>query len=236
MANSLTSPPSWWTVSPSILHVFEENDRSGWHQLRDMAMASSADDSQRELSIDGGSAGRWDVVCAERQAVIRMLLSRHVRLEDAQDCTQEAMLRVAVHPTLNKSTAGALLRTVALRLAIDIHRQDQRRALMMPATAAIMPCAVSSHENIVCDADEARWLQPHVQSLPTRQRDVFRARVSGLSPTAAAAALGITVKAADCAYTRARAQLRLILEASSLAPNNPDEVVSAGTKRPSSDA
>ena len=75
------------------------------------------------------------------------------------------------------------------------------------------PSVAESPETAVCDDAEAVWLGQQVDRLHGQDRDVLRLRTLGRSANDTASALGITYKAAEGSFTRARARMRAIWHA-----------------------
>ena len=62
----------------------------------------------------------------------------------------------------------------------------------------------------VCDEDFGRWLLRQVQQLRGRERQVMLARADGISTMEFARMHQISLEAAEGAFTRGRARLRLV--------------------------
>jgi RNA polymerase sigma-70 factor (ECF subfamily) len=154
----------------------------------------------------------WQAVIAERERAERVARSRCSSRQDAEDCVQEAMVRVVAMSDVDVARVGPLLSTVVANLAADTHRSRSRAARAEPR---LRPAAISqpSPEEDVCDALEARWLWDKRAELPDQDRAVLELRTQGRTAGEAAAALGVTYKAAESAYTRARTKMRAIWRA-----------------------
>ncbi len=129
---------------------------------------------------------------------------------EAEDCVQEAMLRLAQRGDLDPARVRSLLTRAALHIAIDRHRSRQRaeRALerMRDQVADVV-----SPEQIVSDRAEAARVRAAIDVLPRRERQVMLLRLSGLSVLETAKLLGLSYKSVEGAYTRARAHVRAAL-------------------------
>lgn len=154
----------------------------------------------------------WSAVLAERPRAERIARARCATPQDAEDCVQEAIARVAAMPHVDRARVGPLLATVTAHLAVDSHRgrvrafngeSRLRSALMLEETP----------EESVCDAAEARWLWQRMDSLAAQDRRVLELRAQGRTAPETAATLGLTYKAVESSYTRARKKMRAIWRA-----------------------
>jgi RNA polymerase sigma factor (sigma-70 family) len=154
----------------------------------------------------------WSAALAERDRAQRVARARCSTPQDAEDCVQEAMARVVAMSDVDVRRVGPLLSTVVANLAADTHRARARAVRAEPRLrAANLP--LPSPEEEVCDVLEARWLWGRRDELPEQDRAVLEQRVLGRTAGEAAQALGVTYKAAESAYTRARARMRAIWRA-----------------------
>ncbi|GHE55366.1 DNA-directed RNA polymerase sigma-70 factor [Streptomyces spiralis] len=159
-----------------------------------------AKEFQREFS--------WDVIAGHRERLMRLVRRRLPNAQDAEDCVQEAMLRAAAHGNLDRERIGPFLTSVALRLCVDHYREQERRhRLLRRAAEARVP---ELPDEGVCDQDFGRWLLGQVDLLRGRERQVVLARAQGISTLEFARMHQISVKAAEGAFTRGRARLRLV--------------------------
>lgn len=154
----------------------------------------------------------WAAVVEERERALRVARHRCASRQDAEDCVQEAMVRVAGMDDVDLARVGALLTTVVCHLAVDTHRSRVRgaRAHARLHLRAVPQPAVDER---VCDDSEARWLWARRHELREQERRVMELRAEGLSVAQAATALGITHKAAEASFTRARSKLHGIWKA-----------------------
>jgi RNA polymerase sigma factor (sigma-70 family) len=138
---------------------------------------------------------------------MRLVRRRLPSTQDAEDCVQETMLRAAMHANLDHSRLGAFLTSVATRLCIDFYRELERRKRLC-LRAAVMEEPQIPEED-VCDEDFGRWLLQQAHLLQGREQQVILARADGISTAEFARMHKISVKAAEGAFTRGRARLRM---------------------------
>lgn len=154
----------------------------------------------------------WSAVLAERGRAERVAHARCSSVHDAEDCVQEAMARVVAMPDVDLDRVGPLLATVVTNLAMDTHRA-RARASRVEARLGARPGLVDSPEDDVCDVEEARWLWRRRLDLGAQDRAVLELRAAGCGAAEAAAALDVSYKTAESAYTRARTKMRAIWRA-----------------------
>jgi hypothetical protein len=116
-------------------------------------------------------------------------------------------VRIASMPRVDVTRLGSLVSTVAANLAADTHRHRARGDRLGARLADAFPPAAGPDER-VCDTAEAAWLWRRRAELNEQDRAVLELRTAGLTVAQAASALGITYKAAESAFTRARARMR----------------------------
>lgn len=155
---------------------------------------------------------RWDLVVAHRERLVRLVRARLSDPGDVEDCVQEALLRTACFANLDEDRVGAFLTTTALRLCVDHYRGSERRRRLHLRAASVT--APPGPDEIACDRELGGRMLRHLRQLPERERDVLLARANGMSPAETAAALGISAKATESAFTRGRARLRRMFEQS----------------------
>ncbi|MER7001074.1 sigma-70 family RNA polymerase sigma factor [Streptomyces sp. NPDC000410] len=150
----------------------------------------------------------WDEIASHRERLIRLVSRRLPNSQDAEDCVHEAMVRAAAHGNLDQERIGRFLTSVALRLCADHYRELERsRRLLCRAADVHTP---EMPDEGVCDKDFGRWLLQQVQLLRGRERQVVLARAHGISTLEFARIHQISVKAAEGAFTRGRARLRIV--------------------------
>ncbi|GGO90636.1 RNA polymerase sigma factor [Wenjunlia tyrosinilytica] len=152
------------------------------------------------------AAARWELLLSHRERLHRLAGSRLLCRQDVEDCVQEALLRAATFSGLDESRVGPFLTSVTLRLCTDFYRRgEQHRRLLLRIHLSE---TAAGPEETVCAASEGAWVLEQVGRLDGRERQVILARVNGVSTREAARSLGISTKAAEGAFTRARARLR----------------------------
>lgn len=175
-------------------------ETSGESGFGDRELQESQEELRRALS--------WEVIAGHRERLMRLVRRRLPNAQDAEDCVQEAMLRAAACGDLDRERIGLFLTSVALRLCADSHREQERSRLLLPRTADVR--TPETPDEGVCDRDFGRWLLRQVYLLRGRERQVVLARAHGISTLEFARIHQISVKAAEGAFTRGRARLRLI--------------------------
>jgi RNA polymerase sigma factor (sigma-70 family) len=159
-----------------------------------------------------GLPERWDAVLEHRERAVRVARARLSDPFDVDDCVQEGLARVVAMPNLDLGRVGPLLSTVVANVAADTHRERARSSrLITKVSCSDIPAQV--HDEPVCDAAEARWLAQQLGSLTERDRAVLELRAQGQTVAQTAAALGMTYKAVESAFTRARNALKGIWRA-----------------------
>jgi RNA polymerase sigma factor (sigma-70 family) len=154
-------------------------------------------------------ARRWERAEAERPLLVRIARRQGLTLEDAEDCVQEAMLRVVVRPDLDEDRMGALLTTVVIRCAVDFHRRTKCRTSVIERAASVLTAIDDADPaTVVCDRDEARWTARLVGRLPASQRRALLAKAEGRAVRDIAADMSTTAKAVESLLSRARAAAR----------------------------
>jgi RNA polymerase sigma factor (sigma-70 family) len=156
-------------------------------------------------------ARRWAIAEAERSTLVRIARRAGLTDLDAEDCVQEAILKVVPRAGVDESRMAGLLVTVVRRRAIDIHRRAQAAARASKRLQAVAPCDADTPDVLLCDRAEAEWSATVVEQLPAFQRQVLMARADGRSWNEIAHDLSTTVKAVESAVSRARASVRLAL-------------------------
>lgn len=160
--------------------------------------------------------GRWAALLAECDRARRVARARCASTQDAEDCVQEALARVAAMPDVDLRRVGPLLATVTANLAADAHRTAARQRRALPRLRPALPYDPGPEEG-VCEMSEAQWLWARRDALPPQDRAVLELRAAGSSTVQAAACLGLTHKAAESSFTRARARMRAIWQATAAA-------------------
>jgi RNA polymerase sigma-70 factor (ECF subfamily) len=151
------------------------------------------------------------LVLSHQDRLMRIARRRLPTREDAEDCVQEALIRAACFAGLDEPRAGQFLTATLVRLCVDHHRSTAaaRRALSRIHDVVSAP----SPEDAVCEQAEAAWLLAQVDGrLSLQECAVVYARMRGCSTREAASQLQISHKAAEAAFTRARARMRALTD------------------------
>jgi RNA polymerase sigma factor (sigma-70 family) len=202
-------------MSSAVLHVDLQSPAPlPTQRLRPGAPAAStaavAAPPAGPIALD--SDARWALVLPHRERLLTLARRRCASLQDAEDCVQDAMIRVVRFLELDPDRTGPLLTTVVVRMCVDLHRSHQLQQRAVHRLAARQAALYPSHEDAVCDLDVARVASRMLQALPSREREILAARARGATLLEAATTLGISYKAANSAYARARARLQSALE------------------------
>lgn len=149
----------------------------------------------------------WEALLGSRDRAMRVARARCADPHEAEDCVQEALVRIAAMPNVDISRIGPLVSTVVARLAVDGHRARGRSTRLAGKLRSLDRAAPSPEED-VCDFAEARWLWSLRESLSDQDRRALELRIAGRSVTESAEDLGVTYKAAENSLRRARSRLR----------------------------
>jgi RNA polymerase sigma-70 factor (ECF subfamily) len=153
-----------------------------------------------------GSCERWQLVLRHRERLLRIAKRRLPNGYDAEDCVQEALLRCATFERLDDLRMGEFLTSTVVRMCVDYQRRSTRLRLLSVRWSHGEP---SQHpEEIASQRSAGRRLLRAADELRGRERQILLARADGLSTAQAATQLGISLKAAEGAFTRGRARLR----------------------------
>jgi RNA polymerase sigma-70 factor (ECF subfamily) len=155
---------------------------------------------------------RWKIVLPHAERLRRIAARRLASPDEADDVVQEAMLRAVTFEQLDEGYAGQFLTSVTVRLCADMHRERDRQLRVGVRDAARVVAHTDPHEDVL-DTAEARWLYRECLKLPGRERAVVLARARGLSVREAAGTLGVGVKSAEAALTKARHRMRRLVQA-----------------------
>lgn len=151
------------------------------------------------------SPERWALLMPHRARLVKLATSKLGDPNEAEDCVHEALLRTLAFAGLDDQRAGQFLTTVTVRLCVDRHRANARARTL--AHRLWDGGHDDGPEDRICDQLAGAWLQDRLTQLSDREREVIQQRADGLSTPEAAARLGITRKAAESAFTRARAKM-----------------------------
>jgi len=170
-------------------------------------MAASRNDRLDTAAL----ARRWTRAEAERTALVRLARRTGLTEADAEDCVQEAILKVVPRADVDEARMGSLLATVVKRRAIDLHRRAEAAARASRRLQTVASCEAEAPDVALCDRAEAEWSASLVAGLPELQRQVLLARAEGRSWSEIARELSTSVKAVESAVSRARASVRLAI-------------------------
>lgn len=152
--------------------------------------------------------GVWALAWAHRERLLKIARSRLASAADADDCVQDAIIRCALAPDVDVTRVGALLTTITVRLCVDMHRSQACATRAFGRLGSVTAASLPAEDDAVCDRLDAARVAPSLDLLGKRERAVVEARAAGLRPAETARVLGITVKAAECAFARARTKIR----------------------------
>ena len=130
---------------------------------------------------------------------------------EAEDCVQDAMLRLVRRGDLDPGRVRSLLARAATHIAIDRRRSRRREEKAVARLRAGAPVEAPSPEEIAGEHADLERALAAIDSLPRRERQVMLLRLSGLSVLETAQRLGLSYKSVEGAYTRARARVRVLL-------------------------
>lgn len=167
-------------------------------------------------SVTDGGDGRWGLIWAHGEDLLRIARRRTVNEADAEDVVAEAMLRAAHRPELDSHRLGAWLTTVTVRLCVDRQRRFRREALADPALLEMAEPQVGV-EYRICERAEAEWLAGHVGQLPERQARALWLRSTGLGIDQIAARMAMSASAIESLLARARRTMRAVLASAAAA-------------------
>lgn len=156
----------------------------------------------------------WAELMETRERATRVALARGAARDDVDDIVQEALARVAAMPNVDLARVGPLVTVVVANLVTDAYRSAARASRAAPRLAEH---ASRPPEEEILDRAEARWLWSRRVVLGDQDRRVLELRAQGLTVDATASALGVTYKAADRAFSRARSRMREVWRATAAA-------------------
>lgn len=133
------------------------------------------------------------------------ILGEHARAEEVQ---QDVFLRLLERPPARVDSWPAFLTTLALRMAIDRQRRDQRWQRLLPLWRRSGPDSAPSAEQELQGSETALQLRAELGRLKRREAECFVLRhLQGLDIAAIAAAIGITTHHVSVCLHRARRTL-----------------------------
>jgi RNA polymerase sigma factor (sigma-70 family) len=161
--------------------------------------------------LDDSHPETWELLLRHRHVAMADLLGKTGSVVAAEDCVQEALLRLGGRASLDPDLARALL----VRTARGVDREHRRRAAreqsVLVQLAGMAVAEVVSPEEIAAQREEAARARAALEQLPRREGQALRLQLAGLTVAEIARRLGISYKSVEGALTRARARLRLIL-------------------------
>lgn len=140
-------------------------------------------------------------------AVLRIAGDR----SEAEDCVQEALLRLAQRQDLDPRRVGSLLTRTSIHIAIDRMRSRRRGERAHRELLGSLAAEVIQPDEVVGHRDEVERALAAIDTLPARERQVLLMRLHGFSVAEIAGLLGLSPKSVEGAFTRARARVRLIV-------------------------
>jgi RNA polymerase sigma factor (sigma-70 family) len=187
----------------TVLPAFDDDVDGVTPCLAPSCAPSAADDERR--------AARWQLVLPHAERLRRIAARRLTCADEVDDVVQEALLRAATFERLEEAYVGQFLTSVTVRLCADVQRERVRQ-LKVGVRDAVRTVDVEDPHEALLDHDEAQWLYTECLKLPSRECEVVLARASGLSVREAAGALGVGVKSAEAALTKARHRMRRVVQ------------------------
>jgi RNA polymerase sigma factor (sigma-70 family) len=167
--------------------------------------------SRRHAPDDTPPEERWQMLHRHREEAIAAVRRVVGDAAEAEDCVQDAVVRLVQRGDLDPERVRSLLTRTALHIAIDRRRTRRREEAVATRLGGDAARETTSPEQVVTDRAEVERVMAAVGELPRREREVLLMRLSGLSVSETAERLGVTYKSIEGAYTRARARVRLIL-------------------------
>ncbi|HEV7678715.1 MAG TPA: sigma-70 family RNA polymerase sigma factor [Candidatus Dormibacteraeota bacterium] len=161
--------------------------------------------------MDDAHPQPWALLLRHRDVALAVLLRRTASLTEAEDCVQEAMVRLGRGADLDTGRARTLLLRTALRVAAEHRRASARERAAVVLLAGSAAAEVVSPEELAARRAEVVRALAAVEQLPRRERQVLLLQLAGFSVAEVAGRVGISYKSVEGALTRARARVRLIL-------------------------
>lgn len=159
----------------------------------------------------GDEALRWAMLLSHREHAITVVRRKLGDPAEAEDCVHDATLRLVRRSDLDPERLHSLLVRTALHLALDRRRAARRAERALVRLGGGAAAEVVSPDCLLADEMGAARIMAAVDSLPRRQRQVFLLRLAGLRVGEIARLLGLSDKAIEGAYARARARIRLAI-------------------------
>ncbi|GAC1345454.1 MAG: hypothetical protein NVSMB29_19680 [Candidatus Dormibacteria bacterium] len=140
-----------------------------------------------------------------RESLLAAVAHHCAERADAEDCVHDAFLQVVQRPDVDPDRLGGLLRTVAVRRAVDARRHRVRRG---DALRRLGPAWSPAPDEVALDRCEAAHLAAVARGLPSGQRRALAARMAGVEPRETAERFGVPARSVHLALARARSTLR----------------------------
>ena len=156
------------------------------------------------------AAQRWALVAPHRQRLVK--IAAHLLHDgcEAEDVADDALLKaVTWNRELDATKLPALLNRIVGQLVIDRHRKNVLRRQYETSNET---SHIASAEDLAVGNLQTASLMGKVVALPTQRRRVFSARLAGYEPGQTAEILGMSRKAVELAYGRARKDLRKVAD------------------------
>ncbi|HUF49785.1 MAG TPA: RNA polymerase sigma factor [Longimicrobiales bacterium] len=172
-----------------------------------MSDDSELDDLVRAAQV-GPEAALLRLLAAVRPLVYRWSLVQTGAPDDAEDITQQVLLRVqrGVSSFTFAARFTTWLYAVTRRTAADWRRTQQRRSTLL---AARPPQAAHSEQPDIESSRLLELVRVHLGGLPARQRELFDlVDLQGVPPNEAADRLGLNHNTARVHVLRARRAIR----------------------------
>ncbi len=155
-----------------------------------------------------------DTVVAHYRELVDFLSRRTGSRESAQDCAQEAWIKLATSHTLKApiDNLRAYVFQVAANLAIDFQRQHaaEQRKQALYAQSRLPDCTAPDTLDTASLRQTIARLEAAIMSQPLRTRQIFLMhKIDGDSYTDIALALAVSVKTVEKHMTRALLACRL---------------------------
>lgn len=148
----------------------------------------------------------WALIYPHQHRLLRIARRRVPTAEDAEDCVQEAMLRCARYPALDRTRVAPLLTAITERVCADWHRRAARERRALPRYA--VPATWNGGVDEATLRLDRPWLVDQLDALSPTERAVLLARAADQTPREAAERARVSYAAAASALTRARAKMR----------------------------
>jgi RNA polymerase sigma factor (sigma-70 family) len=163
-------------------------------------MPLSDPDIQSEIVAPVGG-GMDDRMVRLRKPLYRYFLRRTNIKEDAEDLTQEVFVRLSRQGDLQAvGNVAAFVFSIAANLLTDFYRQAPRKSAERPINGQDLEIADDKPEpsRVIENRQHLEVLLSAIKSLPPRRRAVFvMHRFEGMSHSAIAAALGISISGVE---------------------------------------